>query len=337
MSPFQMLIHILYVGMLYGFQIFALGFVANVLLCYITSSFPKEETFKSLHDKYLKEIRGKSDDKVKKLSEEMFEKIKILMKDPYFEINKPDEHGILPLNYVFCSHYSTNMVKYMIKLCADVELPNKKGMTNLHLATSLGNTELVQLLIDNGVDINTTWVINMTNEYKEVDALIIAINTPLSNIMQQCKMISFLFEHGAKIDEELMKKYNNNGVAMWLVTRHLATDKNMREHYSLILDTIDLFLQNGLNINEVNMIGQTGLIVLAKQSNFNKVRLYLDLGANSEQKDNTEKSALDYATDILVVKLLMATINKKMENRLTTLEKDILELSSKVSMSVIEC
>jgi len=141
-----------------------------------------------------------------------------------------------------------------------------------------------------------------------------------------------------------MRNYNNNP-AMWLVTRYLATDKNMREHYSLILDTINLFLQNGLDINEVDMTGQTGLIVLAKQSNFNKVRLYLDLGSNSEQKDDTEKSALDYATDIFILSLLkmerrFVAFEKKFiafEKRFMTLEKDMVELSSKLSMSVIEC
>jgi hypothetical protein len=343
MSTLSTITQIFFVGMLYGLQILVLGVVTNVIVYCLTTSLatPKKETFRSLHDKYWVAIQRKPDDEVKKLSEEMFEKFKVLMKnDPCFKINESDEHWCLPINYVFCSKYGTPMVKYMMKLCADVELLNKKGTSNLQYAILMGNTELVQLLLDNGVDINITWLSSM-KAFTTVNAILVATATNTliaTSIVQKCKMISFLFENGAKIDEKLMKDYCGDGSpAMWLVTRNLATDKNMREHYALILDTIKLILQNGLDINEVDKTGQTGLIVTAKQSNFDKFRLFVDLGADIEQRDSTGKSALDLATDIGIVKLIMNTINKKMETRITALEKDMIEMSSKLSMSVIEC
>jgi ankyrin repeat protein len=63
------------------------------------------------------------------------------------------KNGTTPLHHA-SSIGNTEVVKLLIEKGADINVKNNFGSTPLHYASNEGNTEVVKLLIDNGADIN---------------------------------------------------------------------------------------------------------------------------------------------------------------------------------------
>nr|UOX38880.1 ankyrin repeat containing protein [Finch poxvirus] len=128
------------------------------------------------------------------------ESIKLLT-DSGIDINSVDEeYDFTPLHYAVSYVIDYSIVKYLIKLGADV---NKKS--GLFLTTplfgSLRNTQITELLIDNGADVNcmdsngNTPIMSLYNKYKDIKSDV--IKTIISEISIQESLEGAVKRHKA--------------------------------------------------------------------------------------------------------------------------------------------
>ncbi len=140
----------------------------------------------------------------------------------------------------------------LINNCADINSRDILGSTPLHKAAAAGHTDVVLLLLARGADIHSR------DNFE---------GTPLHCAVEgnYLDTITALIDQGADIDTICQKGAD----ASWdLLNGYWSEEKNIKKRsmnclhlaiYGHFLDTIDLLLAKGMNVNEKNNFGETPL------------------------------------------------------------------------------
>ena len=188
-------------------------------------------------------------------------------------------------------------VQYLIAQEADVNaVHGLKRHTAIHIASRCGHAEIVQLLLDNGADVNAS----------DADR-----STPLicASSSGNGKVVELLLKNGAYVDSPA--KY-------WTTALIMASSKG---HANIV----ELLLKNGANVNASDRHENTALILASFKGYENTVELLLKKGADVHHKDLLERTALSYAAykdNKSMVKLLLnhrAQIRMKEINKVTSM------------------
>jgi len=140
----------------------------------------------------------------------------------------------------------------------------KFGITPLHVAATIGNDSMIQVLLDNKADINL----------KDKSG-----STALHDAARKGheSVVKILIKHGTNIDE----KRNRGKTPL-----HVAVENN---HENIV----KLILENEGNVNSKNEYGDTPLhIAVNKSVDLELIKLLLDNGADLENHNSAEKTPL---------------------------------------------
>ena len=200
-------------------------------------------------------------------------------------INKENIVGETPL-FEACSSGNEHLVKYLIKLGADINKENNNGKTPLFNACSSGNELLVKYLVELGLNINKE------TTYGE---------TPLFDASRNGNedVVKYLVELGANVN-----KVNNEGK-----TPLCGACWNSREKI------VKYLLEHGADadVNKEDEEGQTLLFNASKYGKENIMKYLVEHGADVNKKDIYGKTPLCYAYNNRVIEYLVehgADINK---------------------------
>jgi len=203
---------------------------------------------------------------------------------------------------------------------AAVDARNYGGLTPLMIAAYAGNLDLVKLLIEKGADVRATATAGS-------GATVLCYASEGNNL----NVVKELLKHGAAVNAP-----GNNGITPF----YIAVGNNLREMAELLIasgadvsafgtaneiglkhtplmlaalkgfpDMVGLLLANGAKIEQVNSIGDTALMSLAKTENPGMVKLLLAKGANVNATGPKGRTALFYAAYngcVENIKLLLA-------------------------------
>ena len=185
-------------------------------------------------------------------------------------VNTSSDNGVTPL-MIAARESHLNVVTFLIKEGADVSLPDYDGRTALHFAvgSSDNSCEILSCLIENGADINKRRMDNQT-------PLMVAVEKGLVSVA------TFLIEHGADVDLQ-----NENG--------------NTALHYALYgsdvsCEILSCLIGSGADVNGVNKVKHTPLMIAAKRGHLNALTLLIKHGAHDvDLQDSDGYTALHYA------------------------------------------
>lgn len=155
-------------------------------------------------------------------------------------------------------------VELLIDEGADIEAKAKWGRTALIREADWGDTEDVKLLINKGADI----------EARDDEGKTALMAAAMSDKTETVKL---LLKKGADIEA----KDEEGQTALMAAAMEDQTE------------TVKLLLKRGADIEARDEEGQTALIVAAKKYNSDAVKLLLRKGADIEAKDDDGKTALD--------------------------------------------
>ena len=154
-------------------------------------------------------------------------------------------------------------VQNTIDAGVDVNCTNIVGATPLHVAVRYKLEKIVEILINNGANVNT--------EHGE-PPLINAID------MGKIKIIERLVDNGADINYV----YSDDGKTPFT--------------YALYLDSTEiakLFISRGANVDQMSVEGVTPLMIVCGNGNEELIELLLSKGANIDAKNTNGKTAFD--------------------------------------------
>ena len=165
----------------------------------------------------------------------------------------------------------TNVVNVLLQYGANVALTDKSGRTALHFAASSSDNscEILRCLIENGADIDKGRNDNQT---------------PLMIAAQKghVSVATFLIEHGANVDLQ-----DENG--------------NTTLHHTLYgsdvsCEILSCLTGSGADVNGVNKVKHTPLMIAAKRGHLNALTLLIKHGAHDvDLQDSDGYTALHYA------------------------------------------
>ncbi|XP_021695049.1 uncharacterized protein LOC110674850 [Aedes aegypti] len=186
-------------------------------------------------------------------------------------------HGT-PLHTAAYNGY-IEMVKLLIDHNVNIDTKDDAGRTPLHRASRNGHHEVVKLLIDNGANVNTT-----DNEGW----------TPLHYASRngQLEVVKLLIDNGANVDTK-----NARGSTSF----HFASQNGP-------LKVVKLLIDNGANVDTTDNEGSTPLHYASRNGHLTVVKLLIDNGANVDTTQNEGWTPLHYASrngQLEVVKLLI--------------------------------
>lgn len=161
------------------------------------------------------------------IHENDIKKVKFLLSQS-FDVNKEDEQGWIPL-FISVKNNNLNIVQELLtnensKNKININIKNKFDQTALHFAAQENNTEIANLLFDNGANIN---VINDKSQ------------TPLHIAVQNgnLAMVNLLLDYGVATDV-----IDDDGNTALMLAEN-------RKYFSII----KLLLENKTNNDNVNM------------------------------------------------------------------------------------
>ena len=185
-------------------------------------------------------------------------------------VNTSSDNGVTPL-MIAARESHLNVVTFLVREGADVSLPDYDGRTAVHCAvgSSDNSCEILSCLIENGADINKRRMDNQT-------PLMVAVEKGLVSVA------TFLIEHGADVDLQ-----NENG--------------NTALHYALYgsdvsCEILSCLIGSGADVNGVNKVKHTPLMIAAKRGHLNALTLLIKHGAHDvDLRDSDGYTALHYA------------------------------------------
>jgi hypothetical protein len=189
-----------------------------------------------------------------------------------------------------------DMVQLLIDKGIDINASDKEGNTALHMAAINGHKDIAQLLVAEGADINS----------RNKDG-----HTPLfaSIKFRQKNIAEFLLNEGAKID--ISTNYGNSPLVA-------AISNDM-------IEIAEMLISKGANLNTQNVDGHTPLHIAYNDTKM--IKLLLSAGAKYDIKDNYGNSALHYVSNDI--------ISNKLNDVLSEADiKKIIEEKSKLNQTV---
>ena len=180
------------------------------------------------------------------------------------------------LTYVMQFYFSTEqddlkqsyfeLIKSIIKQGgAGIKKSNAHNITPLQYAINGKNNELIKLLIENGIDVNT--------KTQSGDPI-------LHLVINDLELAEFLIEKGADVNAR--DRYEKTAL-------HLAAQNNNFELFKLLI-------QNGADVNARDRYEKTALHLAAQNNNFELFKLLIQNGANINDKDILDsRNSLYYA------------------------------------------
>ena len=206
-----------------------------------------------------------------------------------------------------------------------VELNGRENV--LEYVAAVGNLEKASFLIDNGADANGKRV------YWDQ-------KTPLMQAVrgEHLDMVKLLVEKGADLEEnrgygkgyllELAIDYENVKILEYLLSVGVCDKDNKWAENTLLMssldcaqcyDLIDCLVKGGIDVNAQNKDGRTVLMKAVKRDDDKLIKQLLDLGADVDIVDKTNRKAIDYAKD--EVKYLI--VNEKIKKRFKNVKESI--------------
>lgn len=180
----------------------------------------------------------------------------------------------------------------------DIHAKDADGVTVLQVAAGNGNREIVELLLENGLDIND-------QDYEGRTALHYAAYEEHKGI------VKLLLGKGADVIKDYVGRtalwdavWNNNEEIVDILIDKGA-DINLKDRQGQILltkaacedniETVALLLKKGADINGTDNLGQTALIEVALYGEKEIVKFLVERGADIHLKDNQGNRALHMA------------------------------------------
>lgn len=231
-----------------------------------------------LSDNLLKDVEA---EKIKETAKSLFNDIQISnfdnprafedLRSRFSSLVKDDKLGLKSKKFLVKALLSIlnprrDILDHMLDKDLISNFRNEQGESILHLAIREGDEFLVQLLINNGANINNP-------DNNGTTPLMYAIYLNYTN------MVIALLDHGAKI--ELKDKDGSTAL-------HYASDRNRK-------DLVELLLDRGADINAVREDGLTPLSIASLKGSQSVIRLLIEKGADLEIKHKNGQTALNLA------------------------------------------
>lgn len=174
-------------------------------------------------------------------------------------------YWVYPIEYVV-KHNLYDMTKLLVTLGANINIQTHGLQSILGIAVKNGNIEIIKYLLSMGADVNLSGKITYQSP-----VLMEAI------IIESLPIVKLLVEAGTDIN-------------------YIFEDGKSYLHFSSVTpEIIEYLVDKGLNINHVDINGQTPLMVhVIKRIKINVIKL-LELGANRDIVDLRGLTAKDYA------------------------------------------
>ena len=220
-------------------------------------------------------------------------------------------------------HGSIKELEVLVK--HGIELNGRENV--LAFIAAFGNLEMASFLIDNGANVNGKRI------YSDQE-------TPLMRAVRggHLDMVKLLVEKGADLEEnrgygqgyllELAIDYGNVKILEYLLSVGVRDKDNKRVENTLLMsslgsvlryDLIDCMVKGGIDVNAQNKDGRTVLMKAVERKDEKLVKQLLDLGADVDIVDKTDRKAIDYAKD--EVKYLI--VNEKIKKRFKNVKESI--------------
>lgn len=212
-------------------------------------------------------------------------------------------------------HY--DVADYLVNKGANVNAADKTGRTALYSAvdfhipaqdnrpapreidSSVPSFTLIQDLIAHGANVNAQ--LKTQQPYRAKldrgdDTMLTTGTTPLLRAAKggDVEAVKFLLEHGADPKLATRSGINSLMAAAGLGTKEEDTT-GRRKTEAQIIETVDLCLKAGADVNAVDSRGQTALIGAAEKGYDKVIQFLADHGAKVDLKDKQGKTALDAA------------------------------------------
>jgi ankyrin repeat protein len=202
------------------------------------------------------------------------------------DINKCEEKNKCSPLYIAAQIGNIDIVELLIQNGADINLCNCEGDHALIISANLGHFDIAKLLIQNHADINHC-------DHANANALYFASQNGYLNIVEL--LIQEIQSDSICTDFNI---FNNNTNCNPL----MASSKNGHIHI------VKLLIQNGADVNAYNSDGNTALIMTSVMGNFDIAKLLIDSGADINKTNNAGNSALIIAAikgHINIVELIL--------------------------------
>jgi ankyrin repeat protein len=249
--------------------------------------------------------------------------LRTLLTRPHPAVNVAQEDGTTALHWA--AHWNdAAMVDALIHAGADAKAVNRYGATPLSEAAALGNAVLIETLLKAGADPNTRTT---------SDGETILMATARTG---NAEAVKALLDHGANVNA--IETYRGQTALMWAAgERHTDVVKLLLTHgadwkiqssyretklprlsaassvtpfsrggFTAFLftaregdiDTAKVMLDAGLDINQTDIDGTSGLVVAIMNKHYTFAKFLLDRGADPNVTDDKGRAALYAAVDI---------------------------------------
>lgn len=325
-----------------GYGLVYITYICSLVLCDIINKImgtfhkkPKIYTFYDIHEEYWTKFAklDKNDHESKQvLTKWGFDEfMKIIDSKFEFNINEPDEHGFLVLEYVLTLYDS---LEYAKKLINEMEAdPTKTGKNDIPMVSwiaKMSNAKAYEYWLNK--DYHNVPVPTKYNVFCE------CVSSRCTTLREKHDFLKMLNEMKFKLDSTEISQYVKRPTVCYF-TAHLGTHENFRDNNQLLLETMKIVLDLGANIDEQNQDGLTGLMQCAKYDHLylNKAKLYVALGANLYIVDKDGKNAHGLAESYNMMSFLSNVMLSDLLKKIEKLEEQVTKLNSKFEGTIIEC
>ena len=162
-------------------------------------------------------------------------------------------------------HNEKELVEVLIDQGADINARNRDKESPIHIAVQKQNKEIVSILLESGADINA-------EDYMRRTPLLFAVKN------KDIDIINFLIENGACIDPREDSTHEE-------IPLHQAVVDNEKS-------IVEMLLKNGGNIEAKCWFGNTALIKAVRKGTIEMVQFLISSGADTEAENDNSLTPL---------------------------------------------
>ena len=235
-----------------------------------------------------------------------------------FDNEKANELGVKLCEICGRKYADTNIseIKELIDMGADVNAKSGNGqVTALIKASVNGYKEIVEVLIQNGADVNAKDIDNRTalmrasyNNYNEIVELLLQNGADV-NVKDIDSRTTALMEASLRGNKEVMEVLIQNGAD---VNAKCSNDWTalMFASYNGYEECAELLIQNEADVNAKTNNGGTALMLALIKCRKNVVQLLISKGADVNMKDNKGHNTIEYANPEMK-KIIIEAVKKR--------------------------